>query len=138
MNKEEFIKKWLKTFAPKLTPEQYEEYIEDQYIWHTFSWELMDKNDYLEDDDARCAYDAADKTDAMYLLLFEDEPCTKKLPEIFDTAYKIEHSGLTYVDCAEEGTPIYMEFYVVGKDFSWTYIVTHENGMLGPYFVKAK
>lgn len=31
------------------------------------------------------------------------------------------------------------EFYIVGKDFAWTYIVTHEIGMgLGPYFMSIK
>lgn len=28
-----------------------------------------------------------------------------------------------------------VEVYVVGKDFKWTYIKTHEN-MCGPYFMK--
>lgn len=137
MNKDEFIKKWINTFASRLTFEQYEKYVDNAYIWHVFSFGLIDKNDYLEDDEARRAFDAADKTDAMYFLLFEDEPCTKKLPEKFNTADKIENSELTYVDCVCAGTPIYMEFYVVSKDFSWTYIVTHED-LCGPYFMNIK
>ncbi len=33
----------------------------------------------------------------------------------------------------------YDEFYVVGKDFKWTYIVTHETDMgFGPYFMSLK
>jgi hypothetical protein len=27
------------------------------------------------------------------------------------------------------------ETYIVGKDFKWTYILTHEDGF-GPYFMK--
>ena len=28
------------------------------------------------------------------------------------------------------------EIYVVSKDFTWTYIKTHEHDLCGPYFMK--
>jgi len=28
--------------------------------------------------------------------------------------------------------------YVVAKDYSWTYIKTHENDLCGPYFMRIK
>ena len=28
------------------------------------------------------------------------------------------------------------EFYVVAKDYSWTYIKTHEGDLCGPYFMR--
>ena len=30
------------------------------------------------------------------------------------------------------------ELYVVAKDYSWTYIKTHENDLCGPYFMRIK
>ena len=39
-----------------------------------------------------------------------------------DSSMKIKNNGL-------------IEFYVIGKDFSWCYIVTHERDGCGPYFI---
>lgn len=121
--KNDFFARWLKEFATDLTDKQYRKYIHKQYIWHAFSYNIIPKEKYLEGDSARQAYDKANKDGAISLQLdFEDKPTA--LTEEFDTAKKIED---------------YDEFYVVGKDFSWTYIVTHETDIgIGPYFMQIK
>ncbi|MDE7330134.1 MAG: DUF4275 family protein [Clostridia bacterium] len=127
MDKKEFIDKWIRSFAPDITKSQFRKRIHNQYIWHAFSWNIIPKGTYLEGDEARNAFNNADKDGAICLQLWFDE-FTTPLTEDLDSADKIE-------------TPdgYYAEFYVVGKDFSWTYIITHETEMgLGPYFMKIK
>lgn len=127
MNKKEFLDKWISSFAPDITKSQYNKHIRNQYIWHAFGWDIIPKEKYLEGDKARCAYNSADKQGAVFLQLWFDESPIP-LTEEFDTAEKIETPDGDYV-----------EFYVVGKDFAWTYIVTHESSMgLGPYFMSLK
>lgn len=127
MNKKEFLDEWIRVFAPDITKSQYNKRIRNQYIWHAFSWGIIPKGTYLEGDKARKAYNEADKKGAMCFQLWGDE-FPVPLSEEFDLAEKIE-------------TPdgVYAEFYVVGKDFKWTYIVTHETETgLGPYFMSIK
>lgn len=127
MNKKEFLDEWIRVFAPDITKSQYNKRIRNQYIWHAFSWGIIPKETYLDGDKARKAYNEADKKDALCFQLWNDE-FPVPLSEEFDLAEKIE-------------TPdgVYAEFYVVGKDFKWTYIVTHETEMgLGPYFMCIK
>lgn len=125
--KNPFFARWLQEFVPELTDYQYSKYIFRQYIWHAFSYNIIPKDKYLEGDAAREAYNKANKEGAVCLQLdFEDTPTA--LTEEFDTAEKLEGSDGWYV-----------EFYVVGNDYSWTYIVTHETGIgLGPYFMEIK
>lgn len=82
---------------------------------------------WLEGDEARKAYNRANKNGAVCLQLdFEDDPTL--LAEEYDAAEKLE-----------DGEGYYAEFYVVGADFSWTYIVTYENDIgTGPYFMENK
>lgn len=54
--------------------------------------------------------------------MFNNGGVTDKLSPQCDTAEKID-AALT-------------EFYVVAKDYSWTYIKTHEADACGPYFLK--
>lgn len=127
MTEKEFLEKWIRTFAPDITESQYNKRIRNQYIWHAFSWDIIPKNTYLEGDEARRAYNNANKNGAICFQLWSDE-FPIPLTENFDSAEKIE---------TPDGD--YAEFYVVGKDFTWTYIVTHETDMgLGPYFMSVK
>ncbi|MDE7438905.1 MAG: DUF4275 family protein [Clostridia bacterium] len=121
--KNPFFARWLKEFIPELTDAQYRRCIRKRYIWHAFYYNIIPDGEYLEGDEARKAFDRADKEGALSLQFdFEDTPVA--LTEEFDTAEKVED---------------YFEFYVVGKDFSWTYIVTHETDIgIGPYFMENK
>ena len=122
MTKNEFYDKWLSVFASGISKEDREKYIVSygNYIWHAFSWELLDKSEYLVGDAAREAYDSMDKGDAVCLRWFDDDR-TQELSEDLHTAKALDNQH---------------EIYVVSKDFSWTYIKTHEYDACGPYFMK--
>lgn len=123
MTKNEFYTKWLDTFASNVSKSDVKKYVKStgNYIWHIFSWGLLHKDQYLSGDEAKKAYDGIDKSGASYLEWFEDKH-TKDLTLDLNAASALD---------------AFSEVYVVGKDFKWTYIKTHE-GMCGPYFVKLK
>ena len=64
-------------------------------------------------------YYKIDKRGAFYIEWFEDKH-TKDLTHALSSAKALDS---------------FVEIYVVGKDFKWTYIKTHENDMCGPYFM---
>ncbi len=74
------------------------------------------------EDAARRAYNQAVKTDCIFCDMFNNGGVTDKFSPQYDTAEKIDEN-LT-------------EFYVVAKDYSWTYIKTHECDLCGPYFLR--
>ena len=122
MTKQKFINLWLKRFANEVTKEQLEKYVENQYIWHVFSWKLFKASNLLVGDEARQAFNKISKDDCICCDMFNGNGVTDKLSPRFDTAEKI--------DAELE------EFYVVAKDYSWTYIKTHECDLCGPYFLR--
>lgn len=126
--KHNFFAKWLNTFAHQLTEEHYQQRVRGQYVWHVFSFELIDKSSFLQKDAARKAYDAVDKKGARCISLWWEEDELRALPHNLDNARNIEMSDISN-----------SEFYVVGANFEWTYVVTHETACgLGPYFMSLK
>ena len=123
MTKKEFYTKWLEAFAPGIPQKVLQKYVVStgNYIWHIFSWDLLDKKQYLVGDAARSAYDKIDKRGASYFDWFNDDHM-KAVTWDLNTANALNE---------------FAEVYVVGKDFGWTYIKTHES-MCGPYFLKIK
>lgn len=123
MTKDEFYSKWLETFALNIPRNKIKKYVEStgNYIWHIFSWELLSENQYLLGNEAKEAYDNIDKNGAIYIKWFEDNH-TKDITQDFISANDLDN---------------FVEVYVVGKDFEWTYIKTHES-TCGPYFMKNK
>ena len=70
-------------------------------------------------------YDNVDKTGAVefqYDNGVMGDDVSIPLSKENDSSIKIKNNGL-------------IEFYVIGKDFSWCYIVTHERDGCGPYFI---
>ncbi|MCI9585753.1 MAG: DUF4275 family protein [Bacilli bacterium] len=123
MEKKEFIQKWLSAFAPNIPKEFYKENIENQYIWHTFSFDFIEKEKYLIGKKARMAFDEIDKKNAIVFRLWDEQNTTHPMQIQFNSSKKLDKLP---------------ETYVVASDFSWTYISTHENDWqnLGPYFMK--
>lgn len=121
MTKQKFINQWLRHFAAELSKEQFENHVKDQFIWHVFSGELIPFDGLLTGNDARQAFNKADKDDCICCDMYNGSGVSGKLSPVFDTAEKID-AKLT-------------EFYVVAKDYSWTYIKPHES-TFGPYFLK--
>ena len=122
MTEQKFINQWLRHFAQGINKDQYEKYVKDQFIWHVFSWELIKPDGLLIGDAARQAYNAAVKTECIFCDMYNNGGVTDVLSSQYDTAEKIDEN-LT-------------EFYVVAKDYAWTYIKTHECDLCGPYFLK--
>ena len=122
MTKNEFYDKWLSVFASGISKEDMEKHIVSygNFIWHVFSWELLDKSAYLVGDAARAEFDSIDKSDAICLRWFEDD-WAQELTDDLCTAKTLDGQH---------------EIYVVSKDFTWTYIKTHERDLCGPYFMK--
>ena len=122
MTKQKFINQWLRHFAKGVSKEQLDRYVDNQYIWHIFSWKLIETNNLLMGDAARRAFNNAAKTDCVFCDMFGNGGVTDRFSSQYDTAEKIDEN-LT-------------EFYVVAKDYSWTYIKTHEGDSCGPYFLR--
>jgi len=125
MRYKDFEAEWLKVFAKDLTDEQRKRYIttQGQYLWHAFSFGLVP---CLEGDAAKAKYNRVSKegaTEFSGVSPHENRiPDPVPLAETHMTAEQIHEEGLS-------------EFYVIGKDNSWCYIRTHEDGCaLGPFF----
>ena len=122
MSKERFKNQWLRHFAKDVDKRDIEEHVKGQFIWHVFSWEHIQNENLFVGDDARRAFDAADKSEVICCDGYGGEGVKDRLPARYNTAEKIDKWTV--------------EFYVVAKDYSWTYIKTHECDLCGPYFYK--
>ena len=122
MDKELFYKKWIQIFAESIPESKLKKYVLSygNFIWHIFSWQLLDEKRYLTGKSAEEAYNAVDKKGALYIEWF-----------------KSDHTDVLTDDLkSSKALSNLYEVYVVAEDFSWTYIKTHENEMCGPYFMK--
>lgn len=121
MTKQKFIHQWLRHFAPGLSKPQYDKYVKNQFIWHVFSFNLLPSGNLLVGDAARHAYDMAEKSNCIFCIMFGKSGVTDTFTSCFDSASTIDAK--------------FTELYVIAKDFSWTYIKTHEGDFCGPYFL---
>jgi len=123
MNKEAFCAKWLDAFGGNIPKSDLKKYVASTggYIWHVFSWELLDNKRYLSGEAAKRAFDRAEKRGAIYIDWFQDD----------------HTKDITWAQNEADALDAFTEVYVVGKDFKWTYIKTHEGGF-GPYFLALK
>lgn len=120
MKKSEFIQKWIQEFAPDISKSFYKKWIKNGYIWHVFSYEKIPKTSYLTGDDARQAYDKLRKEDVLVYLWESEGEKIEYFSEIYRYSSDINEMK---------------EVNIVDRDWSWSYIQTHEEG-LGPYFIK--
>ena len=113
---------WLDAFADGVSQEDLGKHVlsEGNYLWHIFSWKLTP---CLEGDAARKALAAlpAGKVYLFYEGKWNDLPYVKpvELPlpgDFFDSLHDV---------------------YLVDKDFTWTYVHTHE-AACGPYFCRSE
>lgn len=114
---------WLVKFAPNMSKSLYKKRIENQFIWHVFSFGIIEKEKYVIGENARQAYDLIDKMGAIVFQLWDNSEITQPMQDKFNSSKKLDFLP---------------ETYVVASDFSWTYVSTHENDCqgLGPYFMK--
>ena len=92
------------------------------YLWNICEQNLVK---YFQGEKAKEAYNNIGKNNAKTFQydnsIFGDD-FAFELTENLNTAKKIDESKL-------------IEFYVIGDEFSWCYIVTHEPHLCGPYFI---
>ena len=124
MKFDEFNKEWLSHFASNISKKDLQNKVvkTGNYIWHIFSWELIEEKEYSTGTKARQEFDNIDKLGAWYIIPFEKRAVVQRLTAEYSTSKRLDEE---------------IEIYVVARDFSWTYIKTHE-GMCGPYFYKRK
>ncbi len=123
MKYEKFKKQWLDSFASPLYKNPRDKFLihAEQYIWHLFSWGYLPKECYLERIDAMDAFDSIPPEEKENAIFFE---------RFGKNMLSFTEHGKICSDDLEEC----IEIYVVAKDFSWTYIKTHEGYMCGPYY----
>ena len=124
MNDRELIEKWLSVFGKGVDKKLIEDHVTSygNLLWHLFTWGNVP---CLEGDEARKAFDELKYTEAIkfydgYSNHIEDISTVGKL-----SAKKIDK---------DRGSDV----YIVAKDFSWTYVRTHETGSCGPYLCMKK
>ena len=115
--------RWLDAFADDAPEAELGKHVlaENNYLWHLFSYKLVP---CLEGEAAEAALPRED----CWQFFCEYAPAS--LPRI--RAVKAEDlAGMT------ESLPASQDWYLVDKDFTWTYVQTHEPD-LGPYFYRVE
>ncbi|MDV6377864.1 DUF4275 family protein [Sporosarcina sp. GW1-11] len=115
--------KWIESFAANLTIEERKEIYMDQFLWHLCSYE---KVECLEKEEAISAFEKKNKKQCTIFYQFSDD------------AYLVQHAkNLSVQDLPrDEWNMDYQDLYVMDQDHQWTFIITHENDWLGPYFIE--
>lgn len=130
MKEKEFAEKFIKVFTKNIR-EQKNRKVNFVIKGKVFLWLLFNEKlvSCFDGDNARAEYDKVDKTDAFEI----QYDCG--LMGIGDgETLPLKHEHLTSYGIDDDSLP---EFYVIGKDFSWCYVVTHEFNLCGPYFCYA-
>lgn len=119
--------RWLDAFAANVSEEDLGKRVlaDGNYLWHIFSWNLVP---CLKGDEARQALEGCETP--FYLFYYEFPPAD--MPRVRPIS-KEELSALPTECGAFDGS----DWYLVDKDFTWTYVHTHEADC-GPYFCKLK
>ncbi|MDR4889702.1 DUF4275 family protein [Fredinandcohnia sp. QZ13] len=85
------------------------------YLWHLFSYE---KKEYFDETVAEDAFNNEPKSECYIFY------------QHWDYALLVEHAAkMNTSDLGDE-----VDVYVVDKHFQWTFVITHESGLCGPYF----
>ncbi|WP_134701081.1 DUF4275 family protein [Ammoniphilus sp. YIM 78166] len=114
-------KQWEDQFASHMSYEEKKSiYLFDHggacgYLWHLFSY---GKKDCLKEGNAEEAFNLEPKNTCYVFYQHSDD------------ALILENALLLAADDLTNETDI----YVVDKEFTWTYVKTHETGWCGPYF----
>ena len=122
LSEEALMEKWLSIFGKGVDKNIMEEHVTSygNLLWHLFTWGEVP---CLQGDEARKAFDELQYEEAIrfydgYAGYIEKASVIGKI-----TAKAVDKYRASDV-------------YIVAKDFSWTYVRTHEEGICGPYFCK--
>lgn len=114
LNGKRLREQWIKRFANNIDISK--TYI-DQHLWHIFSYKRLK---CLEKEEANKRFDEIRKK-SIYIFFDSSERC-----------YLIENAEIFNLE--EVKTYENKDIYITNKDFTWTYVKTHEDGWMGPYF----
>ena len=122
MSDEALMEKWLSTFGKGVDKNIMEEHVTSygNLLWHLFTWGEVP---CLKGEDARNAFDELQYEEAI---------------RFYDGyAGRIERvSVIGKITAKAVDKDRASDVYIVAKDFSWTYVRTHEEEICGPYFCK--
>lgn len=126
VTKETFVTEFINNFVPFVSLKKLKK-LNCYPPNHGYLWMICEHNLVvnLKGRKAMTAYDKIDKTGAIefqYDNGFLGDDVSIPLSKDNDNSEKINNSGL-------------IEFYIIGNNFSWCYIVTHEPNGCGPYFI---
>lgn len=116
--------KWLENFAGHLTYDEQKEIYMDSFFWHLCSYE---KTACLEKEEAVKAFERLKKHKCTIFYQFIHDGF------LVQNAKNLKVHDLPY---DEEGDLDYRDLYVMDWEGKWTFIITHENNCLGPYFIQ--
>ncbi|MCQ0952446.1 DUF4275 family protein [Bacillus cereus] len=124
-----FRKRWEDHFANHVSDEEKEDIFlyGDKYacgyLWHIFSYE---RKKCVEGEEAENAFHNEVKKDCHIFYQHCDDVLLIK-----------DASLLSMDDILRETDDMYKgDVYIVDKDFTWTFVKTHEHRWCGPYFAK--
>jgi len=122
LTEEQLIKKWISVFGEGVDKTLIEEHVTSygNLLWHLFTWGEVP---CLQGDDARKAFD-----DLQY------EEAIRFYDGYASHIEKVSAIGKVSAKAVDKDRG--SDVYIVAKDFSWTYVRTHEIGWCGPYFCK--
>lgn len=124
MKNNELIEKWLSVFGESVPRKIIRDHVikTGNFLWHIFTWGNVP---CLQREKARKAFDELQYTQAIRF-------CSGYSGEIEDVALigKVSAQDIDD-DCTDD-------VYIVAKDFSWTYVRTHEIEQCGPYLCVKK
>jgi hypothetical protein len=118
---QELRKRWGETFAKAISKNQKRQIYYGNCLWHVFSYDVL-------------SCKKGQKASKAFNLSMKGE-CYIFYQEYKNALLLEKTSNLTSEDIKNEIEGYIHDVYVVDKDFSWTYIQTHEDDC-GPYFYK--
>lgn len=107
--------RWEGIFTNALSQDEKKQIYLQQFLWHIFSYE---KVPHLKNDMAREAFNKIPKSTVIGFYQHNE------------TVFLYENAALL----RDTDFDLEDDFYLVDPDFHWTYTVTHEKGLCGPYF----
>ena len=120
-NKRSISSMWSKMFASSVSKEKKKEIFYNSFRWHIFSFNEVDA---LKGNEAREAFDAANKENIYIFYQFSDE------------AYLIKNGSLLKAEDFDIDSSLEKaDLYIFSPTEKWTYVHTHEE-VCGPYFYK--
>ncbi|MGV2941893.1 DUF4275 family protein [Mesobacillus sp. LC4] len=119
--------KWEAEFASHLSPKEKRQiFLHDKggasgFLWHLFSYE---KRKCEKEEEAELAFDKQYKDTCLIFFQHSDE------------VWKVNDSSDLRATELLMTDGEYADLYIVDLDFNWTFVVTHEQGWIGPFFCR--